>query len=163
MSHTKSRWNRGATAVVGTTEEQVASERSERVTRNISNSKRSWIIIVSLLSSKFVATDRWGMRIIIYKTENTSVKQTDTCSWGKRKFCNKNFLTGPTVISNVPWRGYPSHHDRYITAKSICYFDNCNCHQNCNCWLEIVPCGSQLCQYSGTSHNGPSHERTTSL
>jgi len=25
---------------------------------------------------------------------------------------------------------------KYInTAKSICYFDNCICHQNCNCWL----------------------------
>ena len=32
--------------------------------------------------------------------------------------------------------------------KSICYFDNCICHQNCNCWLEIVPCGNQLWQYN---------------
>jgi len=37
----------------------------------------------------------------------------------------------------------------YISLqKSICYFDNYICHQNCNCWLEIVPCGSQLWQYN---------------
>jgi len=30
--------------------------------------------------------------------------------------------------------------------KSICYFDNC--YQNCNCGLEIVPCGNQLWQYN---------------
>jgi len=26
--------------------------------------------------------------------------------------------------------------------KSNGYFDNCICHQNCHCWLEIVSCGS---------------------
>jgi len=36
----------------------------------------------------------------------------------------------------------------YITAKSICPFGKCNCYQNCNCWLEIVLCGSQLWQYN---------------
>ena len=34
--------------------------------------------------------------------------------------------------------------------KLICYFDNCNCHQNCNCDVvlrddaRLVPCGSHL-------------------
>jgi len=38
-------------------------------------------------------------------------------------------------------------HTNISLQKSICYFDNCICHQNCICWLEIVPCGSQLWQY----------------
>jgi len=24
---------------------------------------------------------------------------------------------------------------QHSLQKSICYFDNCNCYQNCNCWL----------------------------
>ena len=39
--------------------------------------------------------------------------------------------------------------------KSICYFDNCICHQNCNCWLQyIVPCGSQLLAIQHTCSTG---------
>ena len=59
-----------------------------------------------------------------------------------------------SLVSTELWSSYLHQHfvkdlqvvyiHRIYHCKSICYFDNCNCYQNCNCGLEIVPCGSQL-------------------
>jgi len=45
------------------------------------------------------------------------------------------------------WKSVPKFRPHIATngcihhthCKKACYFDNFICHQNCNCWLEIVP------------------------
>jgi len=59
--------------------------------------------------------------------------------------------TGLSYYKWSPWTVHCriiGHLRPYTLQKSIHYFDNCICHQNCNCWLEIVPCGNQLWQYN---------------
>ena len=70
----------------------------------------------------------------MYCLQMLSLVSTELCS----SYLHQHFVKDLQVV----------YIHRIYHCKSICYFDNCNCYQNCNCGLEIVPCGSQLWQYN---------------
>jgi len=69
-------------------------------------------------------------------------------SWNESEYRAKGMMTNELVLYSLYliFNSLPTI--QHSLQKSICYFDNCNCYQNCNCWLEIVLCGS----YGNTPH-----------
>jgi len=54
------------------------------------------------------------------------------------------YKTRPLIICNYHQTSLISFNHTIITEKSICYFDNCICHQLLQILTRILPCGSQL-------------------
>jgi len=64
----------------------------------------------------------WTLSIIAYGRQHDLI------------FVIANCRNLPSTLTNCN-----SYMPMHATAKSICYFDNCNCYQNCNCLTRNSP------------------------